>query len=218
MMMHCERSTRRLSPRVSVALSRIPSSKLPKRVGGLFDFIKQQNRQLELVGVPLIQRFLREQGMGLAVTQIARRRADQFGDFMGVLELGAINLDASAGVSEERFRESFHDARLARTGWPKKKQIADRASGGVQSGEKHLVDFDDLLNGGILADDFAAKSAFKVAGVALRRLGSRTVLAVVFIVLAPVSQVPRSQCRGDGKFPGMTNFVTALSIPAKQLR
>src|SRR5690348_2284051 len=103
--------------------------------------------------------------MGLAVTQVARRRTDQFGDFVGVLELGTIDLDAGASVSEERFRESFHDARLARTGWPKKKQIADWASGGIQSSEKHLVNLDYLLNRGVLADDLAAKSAFKVAGV-----------------------------------------------------
>src|SRR6266498_5390736 len=139
--------------------------KLPKRVGGLFDFVKQQDRQLELIRVPLIERLLREQGMGLAVPQVARRRADQFGNFVGVLELGAIDLDAGAGVSKERFREGFNNARLAGPGGPKKKQIADWASGGIQAGKEHLVDLDYFFNRGVLADDLAAESAFKITGI-----------------------------------------------------
>jgi hypothetical protein len=109
--------------------------------------------------------------MGLAVTQVARRRTDQFGDFVGVLELGAIDLDAGAGVSEERFRESFHYARLTRPRWAEEKQIADWASGGIQSREEHLVNFDYLLNRGVLPNDLAAKSAFKVAGVSAPATG-----------------------------------------------
>ncbi len=50
--------------------------------------------------MPLVERFLREQGMSLAVTKVARRRADQLCDFVGVLKLGAIDLDAGARVSK----------------------------------------------------------------------------------------------------------------------
>jgi hypothetical protein len=50
--------------------------------------------------VPLVERFLREQRVGLAVTQVARGRSDQFCDFVRVLELSTIDLDAGAGIAE----------------------------------------------------------------------------------------------------------------------
>jgi len=73
-----------------------------------------------------------------------------------VLELGAINLDTGAGVAEKRFRQGFDYAGLAGTGGAEEEQISDRAIGGVESGEKHLIDLDDFFDGGVLADDFAA--------------------------------------------------------------
>ena len=41
------------------------------------------------------------QRMSLAVTQVSGGRADQLGDFVGVLELGAINLDAGSRIPEQ---------------------------------------------------------------------------------------------------------------------
>ena len=51
--------------------------------------------------------------MGLAVAQVAWRRANQLGDFVRVLELRAINLDYRAGVSKQDFRGRFHDSGLS---------------------------------------------------------------------------------------------------------
>ena len=60
--------------------------------------------------MPLVQRLLREQRVRLAVAQVARRRADQLGNFMLVLKLGAINLDAGVGIAEQSFRHGLHHA------------------------------------------------------------------------------------------------------------
>src|SRR5208337_2901983 len=86
---------------------------LPQGVGGLFDLVEEQNRQLELVGMPLAERLLRQQGMGFTMAQIARRRADQLCDLMRMLELSAVNLDAGARVAKQRLRHGLDDASLA---------------------------------------------------------------------------------------------------------
>ena len=50
--------------------------------------------------MPLVERFLREQRMSLAVTEITGRRANQFGDFVRVLKLGTINFDTGARIAK----------------------------------------------------------------------------------------------------------------------
>src|SRR6266568_5579407 len=153
--------------------------KLPEGVRRLLDFVKEQDRKLKFVGVPLVERLLGKKRMRLAMAEIARRRADQFGDFVRVLELGAIDLDAGAGVAEERLGEGFDYASLARSGRTKEQEVADGASGGVESSEKHLIDLNDLFDGRVLANAFATESSFKVPGIA-----------------APASRV--KNCAGDG--------------------
>jgi len=106
---------------------------LPERVGGFFDLVEKQDRELQLVRVPLVQSFLGQQRMGLAVSQVARGRPDQLGDFVGMLELRAIDLDAGAGVAEERLGQSLDDTSFSGTGGSQKQEIPDRAPRGVQA-------------------------------------------------------------------------------------
>src|SRR5262245_65241562 len=73
-----------------------------------------------------IQHLLREDGAGLAVPEIARRRAYQFGYFVRVLELGAIDLDHRIRVAEQNFGGGLDRTRLARAGRPKEEQRAQR--------------------------------------------------------------------------------------------
>src|SRR5207302_9950190 len=89
---------------------------LPQRIGGLLNLVEQQDRKLELVGLPLVERFLGEQRMRLAVTQIARRRADQLCDLVRVLEFRAVNLDTGARITEQRLRHRLDYTGLARAG------------------------------------------------------------------------------------------------------
>ena len=53
-----EKSTLRLSPRVSVALSRMPSSRFHSASLRLFDFVEQHEAELHVFRVELIQNFL----------------------------------------------------------------------------------------------------------------------------------------------------------------
>jgi hypothetical protein len=105
------------------------------------------------------------------MAEISRRRADQLRNFVRVLELGAIDLDAGAGIAEQRFGERLDDASLARPSRPEKEQIAHRASRGIQSGQEHLINFDDLFYRRILANDLAAKAGFEVPGVSAPACG-----------------------------------------------
>src|SRR5579864_2122318 len=103
--------------------------------------------------------------MGLAVAEIARRRADQFCDFVGVLKLGAIDLDAGAGIAKQSFSERLDNASLAGSGRAQKQQIANRASGGIQSRQEHLINLDDLFYRCVLANNLSAEAAFEVPSV-----------------------------------------------------
>ncbi len=103
--------------------------------------------------------------MRLAVSQVSRRRTDQLGNLVRVLKLGAIDLDAGAGIAEQRFGHGFDHARLAGTGRPQKQQVAYRPSRRVQPGQKHLVDFGYLFDGLFLADDLAAQGGFEVTRI-----------------------------------------------------
>ena len=138
---------------------------LPQRVAGLLDLVEKQNRKLQLLREPLVQRFLRQQRMRLAMTQISRRRTDQLRNLMRVLKLGAIDLDAGMRVAEQRLRHGFHHARLPRARWPKKKQVAHRTPRGVQPRQKHLVNLGDLLDGLVLTYDAAAQCGFKFSSI-----------------------------------------------------
>src|SRR5207237_8332102 len=106
---------------------------------GLLNLVEQQDRKLELVSLPLVERFLREKRVRLAVTQIARRRADQLCDLVRVLEFRAVNLDTGARITEQRLRHRLDYTGLARAGRTEKEQIAYRATGRVQSRQEHLV-------------------------------------------------------------------------------
>jgi hypothetical protein len=62
----------------------------------------------------LRERFLRDQRMRLAVSQITWGRANQLRDFVRVLELRAIDLNDRARISKQDLGCRFHNARLPR--------------------------------------------------------------------------------------------------------
>src|SRR5579871_81093 len=104
--------------------------------------------------------------MRLPMAQISRRRADQFRDLVGVLELGAINLDAGPRVTEQGLGHSLNHPRLARTGRSEEQKVAHRSPGRVQPGQKHLVDLDDFFNRLVLPHNAAAKGCIKLPSIA----------------------------------------------------
>src|ERR1700688_3223622 len=142
-----------------------PQQELPQRIRRLLDFVKQQNRELQLLRIPLVQRFLREQRMRLPVPQISRRRSNQLRNLMRMLELRAINLDASPRVAEQRLGHRLDHSRLSRSRRPQKQQVPHRTSRRVQPRQKHLIDFNHLLNRLLLSDNAAAQGAIKLSGI-----------------------------------------------------
>src|ERR1700730_192129 len=100
--------------------------------------------------------------MRLAVPQISRRRANQFCDFVRMLELRAVSLDHHASVAEQNFSGSLHDARLSRARRTKQQEVAHRAAWRVQSGAENLVKLDQRLDAFVLANDSRAQRRFEI--------------------------------------------------------
>src|SRR6202041_3034170 len=111
-----------------------PQQQLPQGIRSLLDLVKQQERNLQLLGVVLREGFLRDQRMRFAVPQISRRRPNQFRDFVRVLKFRAIHLDHRARISKQTLGGSFDDARLARARRPQEQQIPYRTPRRVQPG------------------------------------------------------------------------------------
>src|ERR1700720_2077819 len=95
------------------------------------------------------------------MTQVARRGADQLGNLMGMLELGAVHLNDSAGLAKQNLSRGFDDAGLARACRSQEQQIANGAAGRIQSGAKDLVQVDEGLYTLFLANNLGAQSGLK---------------------------------------------------------
>src|SRR5690348_11995589 len=103
--------------------------------------------------------------MGLAVSQISRRRADQLGDLMRVLELGAIDLDTCPRVSKQRLRHRLDYPRLSRASRSQEEQVPHRTSRRVQARQEHLIDLYHLLDRLILPHNAPPQSSFKLSSI-----------------------------------------------------
>ena len=134
---------------------------LPQGVGGLLDFVEEQQAELHAVGVIAGERFLGDERMRFAMAEIAGRRTDELGDLVRMLEFGAIHLDHRVRVTEEDFRGRFHHSRFPRAGGAEKKKIADRAAGRGEAGFVELEEIGDRGDGFLLPDDFLGKEIFE---------------------------------------------------------
>ena len=105
--------------------------KLPESIAGLFDLVEEQEGEFELIGMRCREGFLGNQRMSFAMAEVARRRTDELGNFVGVLKFGAIDLDDQTGITEKNFRGGFDDARLCPNRWAR--GTADCQPGGRAS-------------------------------------------------------------------------------------
>src|SRR5216683_1811991 len=103
--------------------------------------------------------------MRFAVAQVARRRANQFRDFVGVLKLRTIHLDNRAWVAEQYFGRGFHNAGFAGTGRTEKQQITNRPPRRVQPRAEHLIQVHQRLYALFLADDLRCERRLKFQSV-----------------------------------------------------
>src|SRR6266567_8838128 len=130
--------------------------------------------------------------MRLAMSQISRRRANQLGNLVRMLELRAINLDARPRVPEQGLGHGFDHTRLARSRGPQEQQVSHRTSRRVQPSQKHLINFDDLFDGGVLPHNAAAQGGIKLSSI---------VAATVRIEHCCEVRSHKIVARGSGHFP-----------------
>jgi len=159
-----EKSTLRLSPSRRVARSRDAQQEVPDGVGGLLDLVEKDEAELDLLGVLLIQSLLGQQRLGFAMPQVTGRGSDQLGDFVAVLEFGAVNLDDGVRIAQQRLGGGLDDAGLARTGRTQEQQVGHGPPWRGQPGQVHLIDADDLANGFILSYDELPQAGFQGHG------------------------------------------------------
>ena len=100
--------------------------------------------------------------MRFAVAQVARRRTDQLGNFVGVLELRAVHLDDRARIAKQDLRGGFHDARLARTSGAEEQQVPYGTAGRAHSGAEDLIQVHDGANAFFLPDDLVAQGVLEL--------------------------------------------------------
>src|SRR5256885_12857650 len=95
-----------------------------------------------------VEILLREHWRSLAVSQISRRRADQFRDFMRMLKLCAIDLYDRIRVAIQNFRCRLDDAGFSRAGGAQKQHRADRPIWRVHAGrsEEHTSELQSPCN------------------------------------------------------------------------
>src|SRR2546422_6949894 len=145
----------------------------------------------------LRQSLLRDERVCLPVPQIPRRRANQLGNLVRVLKLGAIHLDPRPRVPEQNLRRGFHNARLPRPGRPQEQQVAHRTSLRAHPRAEHLVEIHQSAHALFLADDPSAQLLLKSL-----RLG-----AVPFRVES-LTHCPHSHALLPTKTPQFQPFVT----------
>src|SRR5579864_348836 len=109
--------------------------------------------------------------MRLPVPQVSRWRPNQLGNLVRMLELGAINLDASPRVPKQRLGHGFHHARLPRSRWPEKQQVPHRTSRRIQPRQKHLVDFHNFFHCLLLPHNAAAQGGIKLSSIVAAAVG-----------------------------------------------
>src|SRR2546428_536468 len=106
----------------------------------------------------LRQSLLRDERVCLPVPQIPRRRANQLGNLVRVLKLGAIHPDHRPRVPEQYLRRGFHNARLPRPGRPQEQQVAHRTSLRAHPRQEDLVEVHQSANAFLLTDDPSRRS------------------------------------------------------------
>src|SRR5262245_46437669 len=112
----------------------------------------------------LVQVLLGQHWSRLAMPEIPRRRADQLGYFMRVLEFGTVYLDYSVGLAEEDFGRCFDHPRLARSGRTKKQHCPYRPARILHARQEYLIQVGDPPDSSFLAYDQSRQLVFKFLG------------------------------------------------------
>src|SRR2546422_7956264 len=124
--------------------------------------------------------------------EVARGRADQFGDLMAVLELAAVHLDDGVEIAEQDFRGHLDQMSLARAGRAEKQEVGDGPPGRRESGRIDLINTGQLPHCAVLTHNSLAESFLKVPD--LRAPECRVENGLVFAHGGPLpTLVPESE-------------------------
>src|SRR5262245_1206824 len=96
------------------------------------------------------------------MSQISRRRADQFCNLMRVLKLGTVDLHDSIRVTVQNFSSSFYNSGLSRTGWSEEKHCADWSIWRIHTSQENLVQTTHTAHSAFLTNDARRKPFFKI--------------------------------------------------------
>ena len=108
-----------------------PQKERGQRRGGLLDFIEQDECQIAGRALGREQTLGGQHRFGLAVTEVAGRRANQLRDFVIGLVVSAVDLDHALGVAVEHLGERFDRAGLSGACGAEQKEDAAGRSGGL---------------------------------------------------------------------------------------
>src|SRR2546428_4301704 len=111
-----------------------------------------------------VEILLREHRRGLAVSQISRRRPDQFRNFMRMLKLPAVDFYDRVWVAIQNLRRRFDDAGLSRARGAEKEHRANRPVRGIQARQKYLVQAAHSPYCALLSYDAVGKPLLEVLG------------------------------------------------------
>src|ERR1700732_4779245 len=100
--------------------------------------------------------------MSFAMAEISRRRPDQLGYLMTVLELSTVNLDNRTRILEQRLGRRLYGAGFTRPRGAEKEKVSNGPDGSSHAAEIHLINADNLPNCFLLSDDALAQVGFEL--------------------------------------------------------
>jgi hypothetical protein len=79
--------------------------------------------------VRFVQIFLRQHRRSFAVSEISRRRADEFGNFVRMLKFGAVDFDDRMRFAKQNLRCRFDNSRFSEPVGPKNRSVPTGRAG-----------------------------------------------------------------------------------------
>src|SRR6185436_15802808 len=96
------------------------------------------------------------------MSEVSRRRTDEFCDFMRVLEFRAVDLHDGVWISIQHFSSRFDNARFSGTCRSQKQHRSDRAVRRIHAREKDLIQAAHASDGALLAYDAGGQPLLKI--------------------------------------------------------
>src|SRR5579871_6007340 len=100
--------------------------------------------------------------MRFAMAQVSRRRADQLGDLMTVLEFGTVNFSHRPSILKQSLGGCFHGPGFTGSRGAEKEKASNGPAWSIYAGDIHLINVDNLSNCFLLSDNALAEVRLKL--------------------------------------------------------